>query len=195
MNVFRDSVDRIRRFSLAHLPSVGGISLVTLSSTVMEKQFLRNVLGDTQVLVKDALWWYSHLGIGTWIYQRKHLQSTDAYTRFSFSVLGSLIFNEGVMLLLAMLRLRLPNCKHVTIPLGFGACFGLVHYGRVYGRHCDSLIPVSSSSSASSSASSDATTSPKASSQNSKSSSPLKSAQTKSLSPDVSDVGSSLSLG
>merc|ERR550534_1939394 len=62
----------------------------------------------------------------------------DKASMLSFSVAGSLVFNQGVMLLLAMLRLRLPNCKHVTIPLGVGACFGLVHLGRVYGHHCDS---------------------------------------------------------
>jgi len=130
--------ERLSDYGVTYLPSVGGISLVSLSSTVMEKQFLRNSLGDLQVIVKDVLWWYSHVGIGTWIYQRKHLHTTGTMTRLSFSVAGSLVFNQGVMLLLAMLRLRLPNCKHVTIPLGVGACFGLVHLGRVYGHHCDS---------------------------------------------------------
>lgn len=184
-----DTVDRVRHYGAAHLPSVGGISLVSLSSTIMEKQFLRNSLGDIQLLVKDALWWYSHLGIGTWIYQRKHLHSVDTLSRLSFSVAGSLVFNQGVMLLLAMFRLRLPNCKHVTVPLGIGACFGLVHLGRMYGQHCDSLIPISSA----------ATTTPKTatSTQSSKSSSPRQSSSppksmSPSLEPEVS--GNSLSL-
>ena len=85
-----DTVDRVRHYGAAHLPSVGGISLVSLSSTIMEKQFLRNSLGDIQLLVKDALWWYSHLGIGTWIYQRKHLHSVDTLSRFEESVPASL---------------------------------------------------------------------------------------------------------
>ena len=55
------------------------------------------------------------------------------------SAAGSLVFNQGVMLLLAMFRLRLPDCRFVTVPLGVGACFGLVHLGRVYGHHCDAL--------------------------------------------------------
>ena len=62
-------------------------------------------------------------------------------SRVSFSAVGSLVFNQGVMLLLAMLRLRLPNCRHLTIPLGLGTCFGLVHLARLYGDHCDSLVP------------------------------------------------------
>ena len=78
-----------------------------------------------------------------YVFNLSHISSPtptgwNRLNRLSFSVAGSLVFNQGVMLLLAMLRLRLPNCKHVTIPLGVGACFGLVHLGRVYGHHCDS---------------------------------------------------------
>jgi len=189
-----NTLDRVRHYGSSHLPSVGGISLVSLSSTVMEKQFLRNSLGDVQLLVKDALWWYSHIGIGTWIYQRKHLHRVDALSRLSFSVAGSLVFNQGVMLLLAMLRLRLPNCQHVTVPLGMGACFGLVHVGRVYGHHCDSLVPVVFSSSSPADSTSPKTATPTLSS---KSPSPLKSASpVKSMSPslELDGPGNSISL-
>lgn len=186
--MFWDYLRRVGRLTATHLPSVGGISLVSLSSTVMEKQFLRDSLGEAQLIAKDTLWWYSHLGIGTWIYQRKHLQSADTLSRISFSVVGSLVFNEGVMLLLAMLRLRLPNCKHVTIPLGFGACFGLVHLGRLYGQHCDSLITISPPPPPASS------TTPKTSNPSSKSSSPMKSLSP-SFHPESSDNMNSISLG
>jgi len=144
--------ERLARYGNACLPSVGGISLVTLSSTIMEKQFLRSYFGDVQPLVKDALWWYSHAGVGTWIYQRKHLSSVGAVSRVTISAAGSLVFNQGVMLLLAMFRLRLPDCRYVTIPLGVGACFGLVHMGRVYGHHCDALADKALATSAATSA-------------------------------------------
>ena len=76
-----DMKERLSRVGSVCLPSVGGISLVSFSTMIMEKQFLRNSLGDVQVIVKDVLWWYSHVGIGTWIYQRKHLDSVGTMSR------------------------------------------------------------------------------------------------------------------
>ena len=76
-----DLKERVVRLAGVYLPSVGGISLVSLSTTVMEKQFLRNSLGEVQVVVKDVLWWYSHVGVGAWIYQRKHLDSASTLSR------------------------------------------------------------------------------------------------------------------
>ena len=52
----------------------------------------------------------------------------------TISAAGSLVFNQGVMLLLAMFRLRLPDCRYVTIPLGVGACFDRNREGASTGR-------------------------------------------------------------
>ena len=76
-----DLKERLVRYGGLCLPSVGGISLLSLSTTIMEKQFLRNSLGELQVVAKDVLWWYSHVGVGVWIYQRKHLDSTRPLSR------------------------------------------------------------------------------------------------------------------
>lgn len=101
--------------------------------------FIDRLFSPFELIVANGLWFNSHLGVGLFIFSRKHIEIASVPYRVLYSALGSVIFNFGSVLLWATGKAVLPS--HPPTRVAFGALSGLafLSLGYSYFRFVDAL--------------------------------------------------------
>merc|ERR1712038_62055 len=132
-----------KRFDFQHLlknmwtryiPMAGCVSTGVLSINILApKYFQRMFFGCPYVpAITNSLWFNSHLGVGLYIYNRKHLTKASKPERVMFSVYGAVLFNFGTVLFWATSKRLLPKCSFVTALFGVGSTIVCYFIGHRY---------------------------------------------------------------
>ena len=98
------------------------------------------IFGDGAVVATNTLWFNAHLGVGLYLYSRRHLQRQAMFPRVIYSVYGAVIYNFGMTLYWATTRLVLPNCKYVRCLFGVISGIAGLAIGKEYLKMLDTSI-------------------------------------------------------
>ncbi|XP_064594856.1 uncharacterized protein LOC135461610 [Liolophura sinensis] len=121
------------------VPVAGSISYEIFSANITNPGQFIKLFSPFELIVANGLWFNSHLGVGLYIFSRKHIATASVPYRVLYSALGSVIFNFGSVLLWATGKAVLP--PHPPTRVAFGALSGLVFLslGYSYFRFVDAL--------------------------------------------------------
>ncbi len=94
--------------------------------------FFSSLVGSSQHVVANCLWFNSHLGVGMFLYSRKHLRRAPMYYRVLYSVYGAVIFNFGTVLFWATTKALLPKCNYLRTIFGVLSGIAFLAIGKEY---------------------------------------------------------------
>ena len=80
------------------------------------------------------------MGVGLYIFNRKHLKTAPLYSKVMFSVFGSAMFNFGSVLFWATTKNILPKCDHVRLVFGVMSGISFLAIGYEYLKYVDSKV-------------------------------------------------------
>ncbi|XP_059619661.1 uncharacterized protein LOC132263738 [Phlebotomus argentipes] len=122
-----------------YAPLSSMVSYATLSVNVMNPSLVYRFHPNRDVT--NYLLYWTMFGTGLYIYGRPHLRALQHKVRASYSVVGSVLFSMGSLLIWAFIRTVVPknNCLHTL--LGLGSSFVIASLSYNYLDHVDSLAP------------------------------------------------------
>ncbi|XP_014787104.1 uncharacterized protein LOC106881286 [Octopus bimaculoides] len=124
-----------------YVPTFGAISYSVFALNIMEHARFKRLFAPNELLVANTLWLNAHLGIGFFIYSRRHLADSPVYKRIIYSAFGTIAFNFGSVLLWASLKSLLPNSTGLRVLFGLLSSWGLLYVGKDYLDHVDTHVP------------------------------------------------------
>ncbi|XP_074648843.1 uncharacterized protein LOC141904190 [Tubulanus polymorphus] len=119
------------------MPAVGGASYLAFSVNIMNPRLYKNLFAPHELLVSNKLWFNAHLGVGLYLYSRKHMITASAYQRIMYSIFGTVVFNFGSVLLWATTKALLPECVYMRSFFGLISGTSLLLIGKEYVAHLD----------------------------------------------------------
>ena len=96
------------------------------------------LFAPNELVVANSLWFTAHLGVGLYIYGRKHIQYKPGPVRIMYSVFGSVIFNFGSVLVFATSKSLLP-CESLRAVVGVTTALVFLYIGKSYLDMVDSV--------------------------------------------------------
>ena len=115
-----------------YIPLAGSASALAFSLNVMNPTFFRSVFAPNELLVANSLWFNAHLGIGLYLYGRKHMRQGTTYQRVLFSVFGTVLFNFGSVLFWATTRALVLKNDILRSLFGVGTGIAMLFIGKEY---------------------------------------------------------------
>lgn len=115
-----------------YLPMIGSASSVAFSFDVMHPAAFRRIFGPFDTAVANALWFNAHIGIGVYLYTRRHMKPDSELKKLGFCVFGSVMFNFGTLLFLATLKNVAYDNDWFRVAVGVLATGGLLYTGKKY---------------------------------------------------------------
>lgn len=99
-----------------------------------------SVLSSYDVVAADCLWLNAHLGVGLYLFNKRHMKHAQMPYRVAYSVFGSVIFNFGSVLLWATCKSILPDNSSLKTLFGLISGCGLLFIGHKYVEFVDSKV-------------------------------------------------------
>ena len=92
-------------------------------------------------VVSNALWFNGHLGVGLYLFSRKHLRRAKMPWRITYSVFGAVIYNFGTLLFWATTKAAiLPNNATLRSIVGIGSGCAFLFLGHHYLKFVDTQV-------------------------------------------------------
>ncbi|KAL8584965.1 hypothetical protein ACOMHN_043601 [Nucella lapillus] len=114
------------------LPTLGSVSYGYFSVYIMDGAWFRSVFKETDFVVANCFWFNAHIGIGLYLFGRRHLRQAPANRRILYSVFGTSLFNFGSVLFWGTCKSLLPNRAGVRAVFGLLSGFWMLYFGREY---------------------------------------------------------------
>ena len=102
--------------------------------------FFFRFLSPNELTAANLLWFNSHVGVGLYLYSRKHMKQAKMPYRLAYSAFGSILFNFGSVLIWATTKSLLPNNDTVRSLFGIGSGLALLYIGRDYLEFVDAKV-------------------------------------------------------
>ncbi|CAH1793915.1 unnamed protein product, partial [Owenia fusiformis] len=121
-----------------YIPLAGGASCLAFSVNILNSADFNRVFGDNNLVAANSLWLNSHLGVGLYLYSRKHIKRAPLPKRILFSVFGSAMFNFAVVLMWASAKqVVLPDKPAIKTLFGLVSGATMLAIGREYLKYVD----------------------------------------------------------
>ena len=92
-------------------------------------------------VASNALWFNGHLGIGLYLFSRKHMRRAKMPWRIAYSVFGAVIYNFGTLLFWATTKAAiLPNNATLRSIVGIGSGCAFIFLGHHYLKFVDTQV-------------------------------------------------------
>lgn len=123
------------------IPAIGTVSYELFCLNIVQPKRFSRFFGTRDLAAADFLWFNAHVGIGWYIYHRKHIQTLQTPWRVAYSVFGSGIFNFGTVLFWGTIKALVPKLPDaVKIVFGFSSGMLLLYLGKSYLDFVDSFV-------------------------------------------------------
>ncbi|XP_055696127.1 uncharacterized protein LOC129797498 [Lutzomyia longipalpis] len=122
-----------------YAPLSSMITYAGLSVNVMNPSFVYKFHPNRDVT--NYLLYWTLFGSGLYIYGRPHLRALPPKTRASYSIVGSVLFSMGSLLVWAFIRTVVPKNNALHTILGLGSSFVIARLSYDYLDYVDSLVP------------------------------------------------------
>ncbi|CAF0898804.1 unnamed protein product [Adineta steineri] len=111
------------------------------STHVLTPSSFTRILGHQwNVPVVNSLWIGSHIGIGIYLYNSKHLRNANTFDRILYSIYGSAIFNLGTVLVMSIVRSIFPDSTPLRLGVGLSSSAAMLFIGRRYIQYIDQIF-------------------------------------------------------
>ncbi|CAD5227731.1 unnamed protein product [Bursaphelenchus xylophilus] len=92
-----------------YVPISGIVSHVAFTTHIFAPQLLGRVCPTYDLAVSNTVLFNTHVGIGFYVFFRKHMIRLNMWDRIEFSVFSSVIFNFGSLMFSVLLKSLLPK--------------------------------------------------------------------------------------
>jgi len=82
----------------------------------------------------------SHIGLGVYLYSRRHMEVASRPWRMAYAVCGSVLFNMGTVMVCAVTKVLLPHIDAVRTVFGVTTGIAFLTIARRYLQFIDDSI-------------------------------------------------------
>jgi len=93
-----------------------------------------------ELLVSNMLFLNSHIGLGVYLYSRRHMRLAAQPWRIIYSVYGSVLFNLGTVMFCAVTKVVLPRIDAVRTIFGIASGFMFLTVAGQYLQFVDDSV-------------------------------------------------------
>lgn len=122
-----------------YIPTLGGVSYGIFSINIMDHTNFRRLLAPYDLLMTNSLWLNAHVGVGLYMYTRKHMTTVPVYKKILFSSFGTVAFNFGSVLIWASVKSLLPENTSLRVLVGVASSVAFLYLGKEYLDHVDRI--------------------------------------------------------
>ncbi|CAK9296393.1 unnamed protein product [Gordionus sp. m RMFG-2023] len=121
-----------------YVPMIGAAGYFAFLSNVMNPNLLNHVSPEYKLALANSLLFTSNMGIGLYLYNSKHLALCQKPAeRIAYTLLGTVMFNFGSILLCATSRVVMPEEPYTRFIAGAILGAGFLYFGRKYVLYLD----------------------------------------------------------
>ncbi|XP_003741696.1 uncharacterized protein LOC100907506 [Galendromus occidentalis] len=121
-----------------YIPLAGAVGYCALSVNVFVPQLLQRVIPLGSYGAGSLLLLSSHLGVGFYMFYRRHMSVLMPYQRTMYSMYSSVLFNLGSFLLWAFARNVVPRNGVIRSCFAVSGSVTMLNLGMEYLDHVDS---------------------------------------------------------
>ncbi|XP_059168701.1 uncharacterized protein LOC131950523 [Physella acuta] len=118
-------------------PGVGSVCYGYISFACMDPLWFGRAFGDVHKLVSNVLWIQAHLGIGLYIFSRRHIRKLSTNRALFYSIFGSALFNFGSCMIWGLGRTLLPPSSTLRVAFSLISSCLLLYAGQDYLQYVD----------------------------------------------------------
>ncbi|CAL1534200.1 unnamed protein product [Lymnaea stagnalis] len=137
MRLFPEFLITPSDFGFKIAPSVGSVCYGYFSLACMNPFWFNRAFGDVHEVVKNVLWAQAHLGIGLYVYSRRHIRKLPASRAILYSLFGSVLFNFGSCMVWGLGKTLLPHSPAMRVAFSLLSSCLLLYAGQDYLQYVD----------------------------------------------------------
>ncbi|XP_022664556.1 uncharacterized protein LOC111267722 [Varroa jacobsoni] len=120
-----------------YLPLAGAVSYCAFSVNVFVPQLFNRFVPFTSFSTNNFFLLNSHLGVGLYIFYRRHLSRLALSQRTVYTIYNSVLFNLGSVLLWAFMKDLIPSNGIARSCFAMSSSITLLNIGMEYLDHVD----------------------------------------------------------
>jgi len=98
------------------------------------------VFSGSEQLASNALLLSSHIGLGSYLYSRRHMQVAPQPWRLTYSICGTVVLNLGGIMFCAITKVLLPRVDALRTIFGIASGIMFLHVAGRYLQFVDDNI-------------------------------------------------------
>ncbi|OQR80215.1 hypothetical protein BIW11_05211 [Tropilaelaps mercedesae] len=120
-----------------YIPLAGAVSYCAFSVNVFVPQFFTRLIPLTPFGANNFFLLSSHVGVGLYVFYRRHLLGLSPYQRTVYTVYSSVLFNLGSVLLWALIKNFIPSNGIARSCFAVTSSVTMLNIGMEYLDHID----------------------------------------------------------
>ncbi|KAE9416502.1 hypothetical protein Angca_001125 [Angiostrongylus cantonensis] len=121
-----------RSFLSHYLPASGALSHTLFAVHIFNPTFVSRIFTTKDLAVSNSILFTANLGLGFYMYYRRHLHRLKKWDRVELSVISATMFNFGSLLAAVLIKSLIPQKTPTWTRCLFGSALSVYLLSRAY---------------------------------------------------------------